>query len=251
MRTLCRSVVSILGLFVLSSPVYAQNAQVSGALKDQTGAVLPGVTVTAKNVSTGFTRTALSEPDGEYRVPALPPGTYTITAELQGFGSETRPDIVLVIDQHAVIIAALDRSRHADAGHVPGQHPRLLLPRQRQHRRRHTGIFQRLRGRRREQHVGGNGRAAAELRHGCHPGVQGLDLQLQGGIRPGHRRPADGRDQVGDEPAARLGPAVLPRQIDHVAGILPDQQAGLPPLPVRRHARRTDHPRQDPHFRRV
>ena len=54
MRTLCRSVVSILGLFVLSSPVYAQNAQVSGALKDQTGAVLPGVTVTAKNVSTGF-----------------------------------------------------------------------------------------------------------------------------------------------------------------------------------------------------
>src|SRR5258708_30962672 len=101
MRPLCRSVASILALCVLSSPVYAQNAQVSGALKDQTGGVLPSVTLTAKNVSTGLTRTAVSDPSGEYRIPALPPGTYTITAELQAFSSDTHTDIVLVIDQHA------------------------------------------------------------------------------------------------------------------------------------------------------
>jgi hypothetical protein len=123
MRTLCRSVASILALFVLSSPVYAQNAQVSGALKDQTGGVLPGVTVTAKNVSTGLTRSAVSEPSGEYRVPALPPGTYTVTAELQGFGSETRPDIVLVIDQHAVINITLKPASVTEAVTVTGESP--------------------------------------------------------------------------------------------------------------------------------
>jgi hypothetical protein len=50
---------------------------------------------------------------------------------------------------------------------------------------------------RREQHVGRDGRAAAELRDGRDPGVQGLDLELQGGVRAGHRRPADRRDEVG------------------------------------------------------
>ena len=57
------------------TPVYAQNAQITGVLKDQSGGVLPGVTLTARNAETGLTRTAVSGPVGEYRVPALPPGT--------------------------------------------------------------------------------------------------------------------------------------------------------------------------------
>src|SRR5258708_28294246 len=103
MRSLSPCLGSILVLLLSSSPLYAQNAQISGALKDQTGGVLPGVTVTAKNVATGLTRSAVSEPTGEYRVPALPPGTYSVTAEGQGFGTETRPHLVLIIDQDPVI----------------------------------------------------------------------------------------------------------------------------------------------------
>src|SRR5215510_9184763 len=91
-------------IFMLAcGTAHAQNAQISGTMKDTTGGVLPGVTVTAKNEATGLTRTAVSEGAGEYRVPALPPGTYTVSAEISGFGKETRPDIVLIIDQDAVI----------------------------------------------------------------------------------------------------------------------------------------------------
>ena len=123
MRKSMQSLVSILVLLLLSSPVYAQNAQISGALKDQTGGVLPGVTVTAKNPATGMSRSAVTESTGEYRVPALPPGTYTVTAELHGFGTETRPDIVLIIDQDAVINFTLKPAAVAEAVTVTGESP--------------------------------------------------------------------------------------------------------------------------------
>jgi hypothetical protein len=103
-----------------ASPAYAQNAQITGTLKDQSGAVLPGVTVTIKNDETGLTRTATSAADGSYRLPALPPGTYTLTTELAGFGTETRPSIVLVIDQTAIIDIALKPAAIAETVNVAG-----------------------------------------------------------------------------------------------------------------------------------
>ena len=123
MRMLIRSVVAVLALLGGSGAVFAQNAQISGTLKDQSGGVLPGVTVTAKNLATGLTRSAVSEPSGDYRVPALPPGTYSITAELQGFGRETRPDIVLIIDQDAVINFTLKPAAVTEAVTVTGESP--------------------------------------------------------------------------------------------------------------------------------
>src|SRR5918995_6911776 len=96
--------IAILAL-LLGAPLVAvaQNAIVTGTLTDQSGAVLPGVTVTARNQETGLARAAVTSGEGTYRVPAPPPGIYTIAAELQGFAGESRPDIVLVIDQNAVI----------------------------------------------------------------------------------------------------------------------------------------------------
>ena len=51
------------------------------------------------------------------------------------------------------------------------------------------------------------------------------------------------RHQVRHQPAARLRPAVLPRRVDHREGVLPDDEAGLPPVSVRRHDRRADRAR--------
>jgi outer membrane receptor protein involved in Fe transport len=110
-------------LLLAGSTAYAQNAQVSGVLKDQTGGVLPGVTITARNVETGLTRTAVTEATGEYRVPALPPGTYAVSAELAGFAGETRPDIVLIIDQDAVINFTLKPAAVAEVLTVTGEAP--------------------------------------------------------------------------------------------------------------------------------
>src|SRR5262245_29624645 len=80
-----------------AAAAYAQNAQVTGIVKDGSGAIIPGATITARNVETGLTRVAVTDSSGEYRLPSLPPGRYAVSTELSGFSAETRPDIVLVI----------------------------------------------------------------------------------------------------------------------------------------------------------
>src|ERR671932_142271 len=63
----------------------------SGTITDNTGAVLPGVTITLNNVDTGFTRSTVSDAQGRYSFNALPPtGKWTLTAELQGFAPQRR-----------------------------------------------------------------------------------------------------------------------------------------------------------------
>jgi outer membrane receptor protein involved in Fe transport len=123
MRKVLLSIVFLLTGFLIPLTAFGQNAQVSGTLKDQSGAILPGVTVTAKNVDTGLARSAVSQPTGEYRIPALPPGTYTVTTELQGFAAETRPNIVLIIDQDATINFTLKPAQVSETLTVTGEAP--------------------------------------------------------------------------------------------------------------------------------
>jgi outer membrane receptor protein involved in Fe transport len=119
------AVVAIAGSVVLgiSTELYAQNAQVIGSVKDQSSAVVPGATVTARNKDTGLVRSATSDESGKYRVPALPPGTYVLTIELPGFGTETRPDIELVIDQTATIDVSLKPAKLEESVTVTGESP--------------------------------------------------------------------------------------------------------------------------------
>src|SRR5258708_1941267 len=123
MRTCFSSLALVLIASLVPTVAYAQNAQISGSLKDQTGAVLPGVTVTAKNTDTGLARAGISQGNGDYRIPALPPGRYTVTTELQGFASETRPDIVLIIDQDAVLNFVLRPAQLSEVLTVTGEAP--------------------------------------------------------------------------------------------------------------------------------
>lgn len=75
------------------------NAVISGTVTDDQGGVLPGVTVTVRNVDTGTVRTVVTEADGQYRLPALLPGRYDITAELTGFSVVSAPGINLATSQ--------------------------------------------------------------------------------------------------------------------------------------------------------
>ena len=76
-------------------------ADVQGTVKDESGAVLPGVTISATNLETGLVRTSVTAGEGRYVIPALPPGPYKISAELQGFATVTRHGVVLVLGQLA------------------------------------------------------------------------------------------------------------------------------------------------------
>jgi hypothetical protein len=110
-------------LLALAAPAYAQNAQIVGTVKDATGGVVPGATVTAKNADTGFTRSAVTGASGEYRLPSLPPGRYSLTTELTGFSTETRPDILLIIEQTAIINFTLKTATLAETVTVTGESP--------------------------------------------------------------------------------------------------------------------------------
>src|SRR5205823_13970584 len=57
--------------------------QISGTVKDTSGAVLPGVTVTVTNVGTNIARTTITDDKGAFVVTSLPVGTYKVSAELQ------------------------------------------------------------------------------------------------------------------------------------------------------------------------
>jgi hypothetical protein len=118
-----RTWIPIAVFLAFAGDVYAQNAQITGTLKDQSGGVLPGVTLSARNQETGLTRTGFTDGTGEYRLPALPPGSYTLTAELQGFNTETRRDLVLVIDQTAIINVTLSPAAIAETITVTGEAP--------------------------------------------------------------------------------------------------------------------------------
>jgi len=77
----------------------AVTGTIIGRITDGSGAVVPGVTVTLTNTGTKLTRVVTTDSDGEYTAPSLPPGPYTIVAEISGFKSVTVPDVDLGVDQ--------------------------------------------------------------------------------------------------------------------------------------------------------
>ncbi len=74
------------------SPAFAQgtNGLIEGTVLDQQGLALPGVVVTATNLSNGFSRSATTDPAGAYRIGGLPVGVYEIKAALSGFNAAPR-----------------------------------------------------------------------------------------------------------------------------------------------------------------
>ena len=110
---------------LLALPVYAQlpTATVLGVVKDASGAVVPGTTVTIRNTDTNLTRTAMTESDGSYRIEALPVGPYELKAEHLGFGPVTQTGIVLVVSQEAVINLTLQVGSTQQVVQVTGDAP--------------------------------------------------------------------------------------------------------------------------------
>src|SRR5438128_4805523 len=76
--------------FVLSINAFAQtsNATLGGTVSDPTGALIPGVSLTATNTATGIATTVLSNEAGAYQFASLQTGTYKVTAELSGFQTQ-------------------------------------------------------------------------------------------------------------------------------------------------------------------
>ena len=90
MRRLLIVVAGLLCL-VLSAYTFGQtsNATLGGTVSDSTGALIPGVAITATNIATGIVNTVLTNEAGAYQFASLQTGTYKVSAELSGF--QTQP----------------------------------------------------------------------------------------------------------------------------------------------------------------
>ena len=94
----------LLWLAMAAFPACAQTgASLSGVVMDQTGAALPDVAVTIKNVDTGATRTTATDGGGHYQASGLPPGRFEIRAAKHGFAEERRTGIRLTVGQDATV----------------------------------------------------------------------------------------------------------------------------------------------------
>jgi hypothetical protein len=98
-------------------------ALVQGQVADETKAVLPGASVTARNTDTGFSRTVTTDERGLYRIAALPPGPYELVVELTGFTTVERRGLEFNIGQEATINVQLQLVTVQETVTVTGEAP--------------------------------------------------------------------------------------------------------------------------------
>jgi Carboxypeptidase regulatory-like domain len=106
---------SLLVAALTCATVFAQNtAQINGVTKDQSGAVLPGVEITATQANTGAKRSAVTDETGAFLLPNLPIGPYQLEAALPGFKTFKQTGILLQVSANPTINVVLEVGRVSD-----------------------------------------------------------------------------------------------------------------------------------------
>src|ERR1035441_4269934 len=100
-------VMPLLLLTVFSATLLAQNATFTGLVTDSSGAVIPKANIIVHNEDTGVNITTTTTKSGDYTVPYLKPGHYSISAEVSGFKKENRTNLELQVAQVATANFAL------------------------------------------------------------------------------------------------------------------------------------------------
>ena len=118
-----RTLLVLFAWLILCAPGFAQTlGTITGEVKDSTGGVVPGATVTVVNKATNATRTTPTNAVGLFDFPALPPGTYTVKSELEGFKTATR-DVELQVQQTARVNFTLELGTVSEMATVTGVSP--------------------------------------------------------------------------------------------------------------------------------
>jgi len=122
-----KSTVALLTLLLFLSPaLFSQSREtgaIVGAVYDEAGAALAGVTLTLTSPNLMGIRTFVTGADGSYRFPVLPPGDYTVKAELQGFGTVIRENIRLTTTTRLTVDITMKQATVAEEVTVIAQSP--------------------------------------------------------------------------------------------------------------------------------
>ena len=112
--------ITVLGL--LGGTAFAQSTgQINGALTDSSGGVIPGATVAAIESGTGIRTDTVTGANGRYSFPSIRPTTYEIRAELTGFKTARRTEIILQANQNLTVNMTLELGELSETITVAGQ----------------------------------------------------------------------------------------------------------------------------------
>jgi len=103
----------------------ATTAQITGRITDPSGAVLAAAKVAVTNLETGIERRTISNDEGYYTVPLLPPGSYRMDLEMTGFMPISRSGITLTVNQTARIDFLMQLGQVTEAVTVQSSVPLL------------------------------------------------------------------------------------------------------------------------------
>jgi hypothetical protein len=110
---------------VATAAAQTSSATLTGTIRDSSGALLPGVTITVTNTARNTSQSTISNETGNYAIPALNPGTYSVGAELAGFKRVLHEGIVLQVNQVARIDITLEVGAPAETVQVTAAGPLL------------------------------------------------------------------------------------------------------------------------------
>src|SRR2546425_6435342 len=94
---------------------------ISGTCRDASGALIPGASVTVRNLDTGLTRELVTDEQGRYSAPNLPVGPYEVQVSLTGFQTEIRKGIELTVGREAVVNLSLQVGQVAERVEVTAE----------------------------------------------------------------------------------------------------------------------------------
>src|SRR5262245_55971593 len=125
MKRIIYAMIVLCSLGLAAAPAFAQQTtgNITGRILDDQGSAVPGVSVTALNSQTGFSRTTVTDAEGVYRLNALPVGTYDLTAELTGFSKVENKAIVLNVGQTLDVNMSLRVASVQESVTVTGESP--------------------------------------------------------------------------------------------------------------------------------
>src|SRR5499426_4279985 len=98
-KVFCLLSALVLGALSALAQARSSSADLTGTVSDQSRVFLRGAAVTATNLATGLARGAMTDANGVYRIPLLPPGLYEMKIELKGFSTQIKKGVVLTVGQ--------------------------------------------------------------------------------------------------------------------------------------------------------
>src|SRR5213596_3100667 len=117
------AIVALIALGTCLSLAQTSTATILGTVRDTSGALVTGVSITVKHTESGLTRSVVSGERGGYNVPLLPVGPYEVSAMIPGFKQQVRSGINLVVGQQAVVDLTLEVGANAEQVTVSEEAP--------------------------------------------------------------------------------------------------------------------------------